>query len=148
MTNQKKLLLKTFALICLLSLSPPVVGGVGHATIDVSDFSNLTYEGKRVTKLVSGRVMAPALLRALDCLRFHEAQNLLRTYHGIINKRFIEGTTKKSLHWWGRAIDLNAGREQPKLVVNCFKTAGFTWGGDWPGKKHDPMHFQWDYRSK
>ena len=148
MTTQKNRTLKTFALICLLSLSPPVVGGVSHVSLDVSDFSSLTYQGKRVTKVVSSRVMAPALIRALDCLRFHKAQDLLRTYQGIINQRFIEGTKRKSMHWWGRAIDVNAGRKQPKLVINCFKTAGFTWGGDWRGDKYDPMHFQWDWRNK
>ena len=140
--------LKTLTLICLLSLSPPVVGGVGQVSIDVSDFSRLTYDGKRVTRMVSGRAMAPALVRALDCLRFHKATDTLRTYHGIINKRLIRGTKRKSMHWWGRAIDINADRPQPEIVVNCFKTAGFTWGGDWQGATYDPMHFTWGWRHK
>jgi hypothetical protein len=27
-------------------------------------------------------------------------------------------------------------------VVTIFRGAGFEWGGDWPGRVRDPMHFQ------
>lgn len=29
-----------------------------------------------------------------------------------------------------------------KEVVVYMKSIGYTWGGDWPGKKNDPPHFQ------
>ena len=54
-----------------------------------------------------------------------------------------------SAHSWGIAIDLNPetnpqgskGNMDSRLVA-LFRSAGFTWGGDWEGKRKDPMHFQ------
>lgn len=58
-------------------------------------------------------------------------------------------TTRISTHSWGIAIDLNETRcplgsdpaLQDRRIVEAFKAAGFTWGGDFHGTK-DPMHFQ------
>lgn len=83
-------------------------------------------------------------------------QNLIRTGHvkelktwdGCFNIRKKRGGTTMSLHSWGVAIDVNAFSNcfgckstLSQGFVNCFKQAGFEWGGDWSGKK-DPMHFQ------
>jgi hypothetical protein len=32
--------------------------------------------------------------------------------------------------------------DMPPGIVAAFKAAGFFWGGDWPGRNKDPMHFQ------
>lgn len=72
----------------------------------------------------------------------------LKTWDGCFNVRMQRGSsTTFSLHSWGIAIDINAFENQlnvqPKLspdFVQCFKDAGFNWGGDF--KRWDGMHFE------
>ena len=74
--------------------------------------------------------------------------NELKTWDGCFNIRKARASsTVMSLHSWGVAIDVNAfekGMGQvPKLsdgFVQCFKQAGFTWGGDF--SRPDGMHFE------
>ncbi len=56
-----------------------------------------------------------------------------------------------SVHSWGLAVDINASTnpladklttDMPDAFVDCFKAQGFTWGGEFGGKK-DAMHMQW-----
>lgn len=71
----------------------------------------------------------------------------LKTFDGCFNIRKQRGASSQSIHSWGLAIDVNAawnglGRN-PVLssgFVNCFRDAGFDWGGTW--KRKDGMHFQ------
>jgi len=67
---------------------------------------------------------------------------MLRTYHGCYNYRNIRGTNRLSNHAYGLAIDINAGLVHPKILVDCFESANFEWGGRWPGKSRDTMHYQ------
>lgn len=72
----------------------------------------------------------------------------IKTWDGCYNIRKQRGSIfSMSLHSWGVAIDLNAAwnglGKPPQLssgFVQCFKSAGFDWGGDWQRK--DGMHFQ------
>lgn len=71
----------------------------------------------------------------------------VKTWDGCFNIRAKKGGLSSSLHSWGLAIDLNAAwngfKKTPtmsKELVQCFKDAGFEWGGDWQTK--DGMHFQ------
>lgn len=71
----------------------------------------------------------------------------LKTWDGCFNIRTKRGASTPSLHSWGLAIDVNAAwnrmGQQPSLsagFVECFKDAGFDWGGDWT--RPDGMHFQ------
>lgn len=71
----------------------------------------------------------------------------IKTFDGCFNVRKKRGLSSLSLHSWGIAIDINAtwnqlGKEptMSKELVQCFKDAGFDWGGDW--KRKDGMHFQ------
>jgi hypothetical protein len=71
----------------------------------------------------------------------------LKTWDGCFNIRPTKSGKSPSLHSWGVAIDVNAAsngyNKQPTLskkFVECFKRAGFDWGGDWTTK--DGMHFQ------
>lgn len=72
----------------------------------------------------------------------------IKTFDGCFNIRKARGTSVWSLHSWAVAIDLNAFENQmftkgklSKKFVDCWKKAGFDWGGDWT-KRTDPMHFQ------
>jgi hypothetical protein len=71
----------------------------------------------------------------------------LKTWDGCFNIRNKKSGLSPSLHSWGLAIDINAAwngfNKKPtmsKELVQCFKDAGFEWGGDW--KVKDGMHFQ------
>jgi hypothetical protein len=56
------------------------------------------------------------------------------------------------MHCFATAIDFNWDKnplkddgvlvsDMPKCFVDAFKRYGFTWGGDWSGRK-DAMHFE------
>jgi len=71
------------------------------------------------------------------------------TFGGCYNFRVKRKSEKLSTHSWGIAIDLNPETNQQgksgdmhSAIVDIFKQYGFTWGGDWPGRSKDPMHFQ------
>ena len=81
----------------------------------------------------------------LDAKLAHE----IRTWDGCFNIRLKKGGMTRSLHSWGLAIDLNAAWNQynteptmSQALVQCFTTAGFTWGGIWQKPKTDGMHFE------
>jgi hypothetical protein len=81
------------------------------------------------------------------------ARNLaakVRSIDGCFVFRFKRSGKGYSAHSWGIAIDINAATNHPGTegdmiieIVDIFKTAGFSWGGDWKGKMRDPMHFQY-----
>ena len=76
-------------------------------------------------------------------------QPKITSFGGCFAFRPQRAGNKLSTHSWGIAIDLNpetnpqgsAGNMDPG-IVEIFRFAGFEWGGDWPGKARDPMHFQ------
>ncbi len=77
--------------------------------------------------------------------------------------RPIRGSSERSTHAWGLAIDINPQRnplctvtatsecrledanvaDMPKCFVQAFQTYGFRWGGDFFPRR-DPMHFQFE----
>ena len=72
----------------------------------------------------------------------------LKTWDGCYNIREKKGNKSLSIHSWALAIDCNAAwngwKKKPTLsarFVQCFKDAGFDWGGDWKTTP-DGMHFQ------
>lgn len=78
------------------------------------------------------------------------AWSLFRTYDGGYCWRPKRNSLRCfSMHALGAALDFNAetnGQGGPGdmdlRVVKVFEDAGWTWGGRWPGKQCDPMHFQ------
>lgn len=95
--------------------------------------------GKKVSHVICDQTMEEPLSEAFACIK--DLGHIELIYHGCYNYRNIAGTSRLSKHAYGRAIDLNASIPIPEKVVQCFKQAGFIWGGDWPNKT-DPMHFE------
>lgn len=108
----------------------------------------LKYGQLTVTRSRCHRLMVPIFTRVLHQIREAGLAPQAASYGGIYAARPIRGASRLSTHAWGIAIDLNPatnalgtkGSMDPR-VVELFKAAGFTWGGDFTGRK-DPMHFQ------
>jgi len=69
------------------------------------------------------------------------------------NNRNIRGGTRKSMHAWPLAFDVNPATNPyrtdnrlvtdiPNKIVKIFNKHGFSWGGDWRTLK-DAMHFEY-----
>ncbi len=102
-------------------------------------------------KLYVNKDMAGSLLLALAAAANACPDYQIRTI-GCWNPRFKRANGKElSVHSWGLAVDLNADTnpmgdklvtDMPAGFVAAFKDQGFTWGGEFSGKK-DAMHMQW-----
>lgn len=71
---------------------------------------------------------------------------------GGYNDRNIAGTSTKSQHAFGHAVDVNWDDNNAKngkpiaippfLADSLARKNGMTWGGNWSPKYNDPMHFE------
>ena len=111
--------------------------------------------------------MAPALREALHRCEVYGVLDYIYKM-GCFNWRHIQHDPSKPLsyHSWGIAVDINPKDNRlkrykrgsapepwsdewhevwpkgvPEMLVQAFKEAGFTWGGDWETTP-DPMHMQ------
>lgn len=48
----------------------------------------------------------------------------------------------ETVEWSTTSDNDHDGVADWKEVVTYMKSLGYTWGGDWPGKKNDPPHFE------
>jgi len=99
-------------------------------------------------KIYCNKIMVEPLKKAFENLIKTGKVNELKTWDGCFNVRLKRGLSSYSLHAWAIAFDINAAwnglNVKPVLskeLVDCFKDAGFDWGGDWTGRV-DGMHFQ------
>lgn len=105
--------------------------------------------GQPVKRLYCNKDIVPFLNQALKNIIAHNKQNELKTFDGCFQIRMVRGSQDKaSLHSWGIALDFCA-KDNPlgkvdttfsQVVIDCFKQAGFIWGGDFTRK--DNMHFE------
>lgn len=104
--------------------------------------------GKPCIKIYMNKDMVDPLNEALRLVKERGLQSELRTWDGCWMVRDIRGIPGKlSTHSYGMALDFNAkwnALGQPPQFssefVQCFKDAGFVWGGDF--RRLDGMHFQ------
>lgn len=100
------------------------------------------------SKIYCNRDLKTPLLYVLRHLISTGTYKEIKTFDGCFNIRKMRKANSWSLHSWGIAIDINAFENQmytegkfSKEFIQCWKSAGFDWGGDWKTRK-DPMHFQ------
>lgn len=107
-----------------------------------------TLSGKPTNKIYSNRDIHVPLMLALFLLKRRGLLKELKSFDGCFTIRKQRGGESISYHSWALAIDINA-KENPlgakpvlsSEFVECWKEAGWTWGGDW--KRPDGQHFQY-----
>jgi hypothetical protein len=82
----------------------------------------------------------------------YAGRRLILSYGGTVALRLMRTSNEVSYHSWGIAIDINsaecpqpsdpdcAGGRNRFLYENVFRN--WTWGGNWPPRYRDPMHFE------
>jgi hypothetical protein len=110
-----------------------------------------------ITKVNGVDLALDAVSRELDTLS-SELMKFLKPTSGTYNCRSVAGTSVRSMHAYGAAIDINSkysnywrwGPRQgepkwqnqiPIEVVRIFEKHGFIWGGYW--YHYDTMHFEY-----
>ena len=125
------------AKFCQLIDIPEEIGGswintVTHAYVD---------------HIYCNKDFAPHLLAALSNVKNANLLHELKSFDGCYEIRDVRAQPGSiSCHSYAMAIDINAFENQmghptsfsPEFV-ECFKKAGFIWGGNF--KRCDPMHF-------
>lgn len=109
----------------------------------------LVYDGKRIFRSRCHRLAVDNFIQVFMDLDHAGLASEVSNYGGIYAQRSIRGrATRPSTHSWGIAIDVEPAKyplrslaRLPQPVIEVFKRAGFTYGGDFKGRK-DPMHFQ------
>ena len=128
---------------CLLRYGPPEL----EKSMVLWDVPASLEIGVLPKKVYCNKDLAKPLEIAFTNIVSRKLVGQVKTWDGCFNIRKKKSNSTPSLHSWGLAIDINAawnGYNKPvtmsKELVQCFKDAGFDWGGDWIIK--DGMHFQ------
>jgi LysM repeat protein len=105
--------------------------------------------GTEVKKIQCHKKLVDIIPEVLAAIEKAGLRSQIKNYGGCFAFRSKRSSGKLSTHSWGIAIDLNPLTNpmgQPgnmnSEVVAIFRQFGFKWGGDWPGRNQDPMHFQ------
>jgi hypothetical protein len=106
--------------------------------------------GRTVGQMTSHKRMAEIFAGVFERIAAEGLQEKVHTFGGCFSFRPQRGGTKLSTHAWGIAVDLNPGTnlrgtkgDMDAGIVEAFRNTGFIWGGEWEGKRRDPMHFQY-----
>lgn len=107
--------------------------------------------GGTVTKITCHRKIVNALLQVLNKVKAEGLDGYLsQSYGGCYQDRAIRGSAHLSMHAFGAALDFRVAQnplggvgelEMAQSIEPIFASYGFTWGGDFQGRK-DPQHFQ------
>ena len=109
----------------------------------------LVYDGHVVHRARAHRLAVDHFVFAFEQVAALGLDDLARNYGGIYARRSIRGAKMHpSTHSWAIAIDLEPARfplgstaRMDERVVECFRRAGFFYGGNFRSRK-DPMHYQ------
>ena len=104
---------------------------------------------RTIVQMTCHKRLTSIFAAAFGCVQERGLQAKIISFGGCFAFRPQRAGNKLSTHSWGIAIDLNpdtnpqgsAGNMDPGIIT-IFRLAGFEWGGDWPGRARDPMHFQ------
>ena len=115
------------------------------------------YDGEwhSIKQITCNVKVAASLRRILSAILAHygsaEAVKAVNmdVYDGCYNDRSVRGSTKRSMHAYGAAIDMDAEHNalgatkwtMPMAVVDIFESEGWRWGGRYSGRK-DAMHME------
>ena len=131
-------------------------GSVAGAAVNTKDWGAPGDERNIVTARAGGRTFQ---VHRLAKVNFEGLVNELVSKYGYspkviggYNDRNIAGTSKKSNHAWGAAIDIDpddnpftSGTQyalpKPPEIIATARKWGLGWGGEWSGRK-DYMHFE------
>jgi hypothetical protein len=104
---------------------------------------------KSVTQFLCHKHLTGILGDVFGAVQARGLRAKIHSFGGCFAFRPQRTGVRLSTHSWGIAIDLNPESngqgsvgDMDASVIEIFRSAGFTWGGDWSGKSRDPMHFQ------
>ena len=104
----------------------------------------------KLNALYGHRLLAGIYQSVFSSIRSLGLESTITSCGGCFSFRHKSRSNELSVHSWGIAVDINPETNpmgtkgnMPKDVIRVFKDHGFSWGGDWPGKRKDPMHFQY-----
>jgi hypothetical protein len=96
------------------------------------------------------KLIAPLIVHVFKQVDARGLRSTVKTYGGCYVYRAKRNGSKPSTHSWGIALDLNTSTnamgtpgDMDSRLVALFEEFGFFWGGRWPGRGKDPMHFQY-----
>lgn len=118
--------------------------------------AEMRYAGRPVRSMRVHRKLAGVFAEAYAAIHRAGLWHAVESYAGAYEFRLIRGGDSLSMHGFGAAVDHDPARNplgappdkcyfgstpEGAAVVRMFKASGFTWGGDFQGRK-DCMHFQ------
>ena len=102
-----------------------------------------------VTQMTCHKLLVDIFAEVFERIAAAGLQAKVQSFGGCFSFRPQRTGSRMSTHAWGIAVDLNpatnaqgSAGDMDAGIVEIFRTAGFTWGGQWEGKRRDAMHFQ------
>ncbi len=140
-----------------MALYVPIADGAQQRTVDTPMLEPMEFMGESI--LFASAYGAVEALKRVEAeakamlIEHPELAEYFTPLGGAYYYRNIVGTTRKSAHSYGIAIDLHVKKSAywrwgplpatpyPMEIVHIFERNGFIWGGRW--QHYDTMHFEY-----